>query len=93
MKTIRNPLATSRAQHLALACACIMMVSVGWAAKIAVDRISAIHDEMENDLKFPSQEFLRHIARLKTNNVVTAAAAAQVKGSNPAKATAETALP
>ena len=72
MKRVRNLFASSRFQHSGLACACILTLSAGGAVRIAVDRISAIHDEMESDLNRPSQEFLRYIAqRLKTNDLKT----------------------
>ena len=61
MKLIQNLFASSTAQHLVFACGCVAVLSGGLGTKLVLDRIDAMQDEFEREMKLPSQEYMRFV--------------------------------
>lgn len=60
MKTKSLTFLTPHTSHLTFAFACFLLGGAGWAAKMGVDRIGSVHDEISAGVNHPSSAFLRN---------------------------------
>ena len=74
----------SKTRRFAFALASLLIVSVGWAAKIAVDRIGDSYDQITARLNRPSQVYLWcYAARERANPVPSAPPSKPAVRENP----------
>ena len=64
-------------QQLAVMVICVTLLSVGGAAKVRIDQLARISDQLEKDLTQPTEVYLRQVAQQK------AAAKARPSSPNP----------
>jgi hypothetical protein len=51
---------SSKGSHLAFAFACALIAGVGWCAKIGVNQIGSVHDDISAGFNHPSPAYLRY---------------------------------
>lgn len=60
MKITAITLLTSKGSNLAFAFACVLIAGAGWCAKIGVNQIGSVHDEISAGFNHPSPAYLRY---------------------------------
>ena len=61
MKTKMNLSVGAKARQVAFTLACLLLLTGGWGAKTAVDRIGDTQDELASDMSHPSDVYLLHV--------------------------------
>ena len=65
MKTLGKLTVGRILQQLVFALVCLTLLSAGWAAKVRVDQLSRLSDELKQDFTKPSEVYLWHVAKQK----------------------------